>query len=147
MPDIVLRTTLIAGFPGESDEQFIELLDFVKWAQFDALGCFKYYPESGTDAAQMPNQVNEKVKQQRIDELMLTQQKIAFTKNKNRIGSTLICLVDDIDNEGNGSGRFYGQAPDIDSICIINNCSAKPGEFINTKVIGTKDYDLLVEQI
>lgn len=147
MPDVVLRTTMIVGFPGETDQQFTELLDFVKWAQFDALGCFKFYPESGTAAAQLPDQISETVKQQRIEELMLTQQKIAFTKNKNRIGSQLTCLVDDIDNEGKGRGRFYGQAPDIDSVCIIKKCSAKPGEYINAKVIDTKDYDLLVEQI
>ena len=146
MPDVVLRTTLIIGFPGETDRQFSELLDFIKWAEFDALGCFKFYPESGTGAAEMPAQVPEKVKQQRLEELMLTQQKIAFAKNKNRIGSRLTCLVDSVDSEGLGRGRFYGQAPDIDSVCIIKNCSAKPGEFINTKVVGTKNYDLLVEQ-
>ena len=147
MSDIALRTTLIIGFPGETDRQFNELLNFVKWAEFDALGCFKFYPESGTGAAEMPAQVPEKVKQQRLEELMLTQQKIAFAKNKNRIGSKLTCLVDSVDSEGLGRGRFYGQAPDIDSVCIIKNCSAKPGEFINTKVVGTEDYDLLVEQI
>ena len=147
MPDIILRTTVIVGFPGESDQQFAELLDFIKWAKFDALGCFSFYPESGTTAAQMPDQVTEKVKQQRLEELMLTQQEIAFTKNKNRIGSQLTCLVDNIDSENEGRGRYYGQAPDIDSICIIKKCSARPGEFINTKVIGTKDYDLIVEQI
>ena len=147
MPDIILRTTLIIGFPGESDQQFAELLDFIKWAQFDALGSFTFYAESGTAAAQMPDQVSEKVKQQRLDELMLAQQKIAFTKNKNRIGSNLICLVDSIESENEGHGRFYGQAPDIDSVCIIKKCSARPGEFINTKVVGTKNYDLLVESI
>ncbi len=154
MPDIVMRTTLIVGFPGESSQQFVELLEFVKWAEFDALGCFKFYAESGTAAAQMPGQVPEKVKQQRLEELMLTQQKIAFAKNNNRIGSKLTCLVDSVDGEDGGRGRFYGQAPDIDSVCIIKSrglptekCSAKPGEFINTKVVGTKDYDLLVEQI
>ena len=147
MPDIALRTTIIVGFPGESDRHFAELLDFVKWAQFDALGCFKFYAESGTVAAQMPGQVPEKVKQKRLEELMLTQQKIAFAKNKNRIGSKLTCLVDSIDSKGLGRGRFYAQAPHIDSLCIIKKCSAKPGEFINTKVVGTKDYDLLVEQI
>jgi ribosomal protein S12 methylthiotransferase len=147
MPDIILRTTVIVGFPGETNQQFTELLDFIKWAQFDALGCFSFYPESGTAAAQMPDQVTEKVKQQRLEELMLTQQEIAFTKNKNRIGSQLTCLIDAVDNEYEGRGRFYGQAPDIDSICIIKKCSAEPGEFINTKVIGTKDYDLIVEQI
>ena len=147
MPDIALRTTVIVGFPGESDRHFAELLDFVKWAQFDALGCFKFYAESGTVAAQMPGQVTEKVKQQRLEELMLSQQKIAFAKNKNRIGSKLTCLVDSVDSNRPSRGRFYGQAPDIDSLCIIKKCSAKPGEFINTKVVGTKDYDLLVEQI
>ncbi|MHC4633089.1 MAG: hypothetical protein ACYS9C_17740 [Planctomycetota bacterium] len=72
---------------------------------------------------------------------------IAFAKNKNRIGSKLTCLVDSVDSEGLAPGRFYGQAPDIDSVCIIKNCSAKPGQFINTKVVDTKDYDLIVEQI
>ncbi len=171
IPDVVLRTTLIIGFPGETDRQFNELLGFIEWAEFDALGCFKFYPESGTAAAEMPAQIPEKVKQQRLDELMLTQQKIAFAKNKKRIGSKLTCLVDSVDpvrskprktnenlrantptsngvdNEGTGRGRFYGQAPDIDSICIIKNCSARPGQFIDTKVVGTKDYDLIVKQI
>jgi len=147
MPDIVLRTTMIVGFPGETDRQFEELLEFVKWAKFDALGCFKFYPESGTAAAELPGQVPDEIKQQRLDELMLTQQKIAFAKNKKRIGSNLTCLVDSVDTEGFGQGRYYGQAPDIDSICIIKNCSAEPGQFISTKVIGTQDYDLLVEQI
>jgi len=147
MPDIVLRTTLIVGFPGENDQEFVELLDFVEWAEFDALGCFKFYAESGTTAAKMPGQVPEEVKQQRLEELMLTQQKIAFAKNINRIGSKLTCLVDSVDSNRLRQGRFYGQAPHIDSLCIIKKRSAKPGEFINTKVVGTKDYDLIVEQI
>jgi len=147
MHDITLRTTLIVGFPGETERQFEELLDFVKWARFDALGCFKFYPESGTSAAKLPDQVPDQVKQQRFDELMLTQQKIAFSTNKERIGSNLTCLVDSVDSEGLGRGRFYGQAPDIDSVCIIKHCSAKPGQLISTKVIDTQDYDLLVEEI
>jgi len=147
IPDIVLRTTVIVGFPGETDRQFDQLLEFIKWARFDALGCFKFYPESGTDAAKMPNQVPEQIKQQRFDEALLTQQKIAFAKNKDRIGSTLTCLVDSVDNKGTGRGRFYGQAPDIDSVCIIENCTAAPGSFANTKVINSKNYDLLVRQI
>ncbi len=153
MPDIVLRTTMIVGFPGETDRQFSELLDFVKWAQFDALGCFKFYPEAETAAADMPNQVPEKIKKQRLEELMLCQQEIAFTKNQSRIGSELVCLVDSVDNDGSAKGRFFGQAPDIDSLCIIKinnmrrNIPVKPGQFIQTKVIGTKDYDLIVERI
>jgi len=147
IPDIVLRTTLIVGFPGETDRQFDELLEFVKWADFDALGCFKFYPESGTAAAEMPAQIPDHVKQQRLKELMLTQQKIAFAKNKKRIGSTLTCLVDSADARSMRKGRYYGQAPDIDSFCIIENCSATPGQFVDAKVTGTKDYDLLVQQI
>jgi ribosomal protein S12 methylthiotransferase len=147
MPDIALRTTIIVGFPGESDKQFDELLDFINWAEFDALGSFMFYAESGTPAAEMPDQVSDKVKEQHLDELMLTQQKIAFAKNKNRIGENLTCLVDYVNGKSSGRGRFYGQAPDIDSVCIIKQCTAKSGHFINAKVIGTKDYDLLIEQI
>ena len=147
MPDIVLRTTLMVGFPGETGRQFAELLDFVRWAQFDALGCFPFYPESGTAAADMPAQVPGEVKQQRLDELMLVQQEIAFAKNQSRIGGKLTCLVDSVDNDELCRGRFYGQAPDIDSLCIIENCSAQPGQFIDVKVVASQDYDLLVEQI
>jgi ribosomal protein S12 methylthiotransferase len=147
MPDIVLRTTLIVGLPGETDEQFIELLDFVKWAKFDALGCFKFYPESGTAAADMPQQVPDEIKQQRVEKLMLTQQKIAFSKNKNKISSELICLIDTVDKKDTGRGRYFGQAPEIDSVCMIKNCSAKPGELLETRVVGTKGYDLLVRKI
>jgi ribosomal protein S12 methylthiotransferase len=147
IPDAVLRTTLIVGFPGETDRQFNELLDFVKSTEFDALGAFKYYPESGTVAAGMPGQVPDKIKRQRLKELMLTQQKISFARNKNRIGSELTCIVDSAKMKSAARGRFYGQAPDIDSICLVKNCSANPGQFIETKVIDTKDYDLVVEQI
>lgn len=147
MPDIMLRTTLMVGFPGETDREFAELLDFVRWAQFDALGCFQFYPESGTAAAEMPAQVADKLKKQRLEELMLTQQEIAFARNKSRIGSELRCLVDSVDSDGLGCGRFYGQAPDIDSVCIIEGCSAAPGQFVNAKVVDTQDYDLRVEQV
>jgi len=152
MPDIVLRTTLIVGFPGETEQKFDELLDFVKWAEFDALGCFPFYPEAGTPATDMPNQIPDRIKQQRFEQLMLAQQRIAFAKNKTKIGSELLCLVDSAadltrGDKRIGSGRFYGQAPEIDGICIIENCSSKQGEFINSRVVGTKDYDLLVQQI
>jgi ribosomal protein S12 methylthiotransferase len=153
IPDIVLRTTMIVGFPGETDRQFEELLDFVRWAKFDALGCFKFYPEAGTDAANMPDQVPDDIKRQRFDELMRCQQEIAFAKNQSRIGSEIICLVDSVDNKFLSKGRFYGQAPDIDSLCLIKtgnrhkNRPPRPGQFIRTKVVDTSDYDLIVEQI
>jgi ribosomal protein S12 methylthiotransferase len=142
--DVVLRTTLIVGFPGETDRQFNELIEFVKWAEFDALGCFTFFPEVGTSAAKMPNQVPKKIKQQRLEELMLTQQQIAFAKNKSRLGTRVTCLVDSVDDQRTGRGRFYGQAPDIDSICIIKNCSAGPGQFVDAKVVGSENYDLIV---
>ncbi len=146
LPDAVLRTTLIVGLPGETEKEFQELLDFIKWAGFDCLGCFKYYAEAGTAAAQMPGQVPEKIKDQRAQQLMLTQQQIAFDINKYRMGTELTCLLDSV-QKGIGTGRFYGQAPEIDSTCIIKNCTAKPGAFVKAKVIGTKDYDLILRQI
>jgi ribosomal protein S12 methylthiotransferase len=147
IPDVILRTTLILGFPSETDEQFEELLDFVKWAQFDALGCFPYYQEDGTDAAKMNNQIPEQVKNERVEKLMLAQQQIAFDRNSKRIGTELICLVDSIDTRSIAIGRFYGQAPEVDSVCRIKRCSAKPGDFIKVKVVDFEGYDLVVEQI
>jgi ribosomal protein S12 methylthiotransferase len=147
IPDIALRTTVIVGFPGETDAQFEEVLKFVEWAEFDALGCFKFYPERGTPAAGMPGQIPEAVKEQRVEQLMLAQQRIAFAANKARLGSRLRCLADSVDSAGMGRGRFYGQAPEIDSACIIRNCSVGPGQFVETRVVGTEDYDLIVEQI
>jgi len=147
IPDIILRTTLIAGFPGETDSEFAELLDFIKWARFDALGCFKFYPESGTIAAQLSDQVPDRLKSRRLDQLMRAQQDIAFAKNEDRIGTELTCLVDSVDKNGITQARFYGQAPEVDSVTIIENCSARPGRFVKVRVIGMKDYDLLAEQV
>jgi ribosomal protein S12 methylthiotransferase len=147
IPDIVLRTTFIVGLPGETDEQFRQLLQFVNWARFDAMGAFKYSPEPGTEAAGMPDQVPDDVKEDRLNELMLAQQEIVFEKNKKRKGSKFKCLVDSKMSNNKAVGRYFGQALDIDSICIINKCSAQPGQFIDAKVINTKDYDFIVEQI
>lgn len=155
LPRCVLRTTLIVGFPGETDDQFNELLDFVRWARFDNLGCFTFYPEKGTPAAKLPHQIPDRVKQHRLDLLMLTQQKIAFEKNKARIGDTPTCLIDKTEKDHTVTGRFFGQAPQIDPLCIIENCSAcpersrraVPGSFVKVKVTGAKNYDLLCKQI
>ena len=157
MSDIVLRTTVIVGFPGETQGDFDELMEFVRGARFDALGAFTYFPEAGTPAAEMPDQVADEVKQARLEELMLAQQEIAFARNKERLCSRLTCLVDSRDAGpqpgGNrrtrpmGRGRFYGQAPDIDSVCIIQRCSGRPGQFVDVEVVGSRDYDLLVRQL
>lgn len=146
MSDVVLRTTVITGYPGESEEVFEELLEFVRWARFDALGCFSFYAEAGTAAAELEGQVDEEIKTSRVERLMLAQQEIAFGRVKERRGEELLCLVDDV-LEGRGIGRFYGQAPHIDSVCHINNCKGQTGEFIRTKVVGSENYDLIVEQI
>jgi len=146
-PGIVLRTTVIVGFPGETEAEFNELLEFIRWARFDALGCFTYYREAGTDAAMMDGQLPDEVKRQRREELMLAQQKIAFEKNAGRIGAELACLVDSVDTQGRLLGRFYGQAPDIDGLCIIKNGSAAAGSFVQVRVTDVQGYDLVVEQI
>ena len=146
IPDVVLRTTLIVGFPGETDAQFAELLEFVKWAQFDALGCFPFFPELGTPAADLPGQVPDEVKDRRVDELMGLQQQIIFDKMDLRIGDTLTVLVDEV-HDDHAIGRYYGQAPHIDSVCIIENCTAHTGRFVNTTITGGDGYDFLVKQI
>ena len=146
MSDVVLRTTVIAGLPGESEKHFQELLEFIKWARFDALGCFTYYPEPGTAAAEMPDQVPEEVKVQRADAIMLAQQQIAFEKAENMNGKTIDCLIDAMDGE-TGVGRHFGQAPEIDSVCIVEGCNAKTGDMIKIEVTGSDGYDLLAKQI
>ena len=146
MPDVAIRTTVIVGFPGETEEQFEELLEFIKWAKFDALGCFTYYKEEGTTSALMSCQVTKKIKEKRMEKLMLAQQKIAFAKNREKIGTELLCLIDENDGDKSAQGRFYAQAPHIDILCIIPNCTSTAGEFINAKVTGTKNYDLILEQ-
>ncbi len=149
IPDIVLRTTVIVGFPGETEEQFNELLEFVGWARFDALGCFKFYPESGTKAAEMPNQIPDDIKKRRVEQIMMRQQKIVFSKNQNRIGGEITCLIDSVESKHNASGRFYGQAPDIDSICFIKSkvkkAKLQPGQFVDVKIVDFHDYDLITE--
>ena len=146
MSDVVLRTTIITGFPGETEEDFDELMEFIEWAKFDALGCFPFYPEAGTVAAELDGQMPYRIKQDRADRLMAAQQKIAFEKNQQRIGKTITCLIDDKDEEGNALGRYYGQAPDIDSVCLVQKCNAQIGEFANVKVTDVQDYDLIVEE-
>ena len=147
MPDVVLRTTVMVGFPGETDADFAELLEFVRWAQFDALGCFTFSAEEGTPAADLPGQVPREVQDARSHELMLAQQEIAFSRARSRVGSELVCLIDETDMGGRSRGRYYGQAPEIDSVCHIRRSHAKAGSFVKVRVTDTQDYDLLAEAI
>lgn len=147
IPDVVLRTTVIVGFPGETEKQFAELVEFAKWARFDALGCFTFWPEQGTKAAELPGRIPHEIKEDRQEQLMFVQQQIAFEKNKARQGQIIECLIDENGSDGQALGRFYGQAPHIDSICLVDNCTDPPGSFIKAKITGFKDYDLLAEKI
>lgn len=141
---IILRTTMIVGFPGETDAQFETLLSFVKEARFDRLGAFTYSAEEGTAAASMPDQIDEEVKNARLDQLMMLQQSIAMEINQARVGTTCEVLVDGFDEE---EGRFYGrsllEAPESDG-CIWLEAGRKlvPGEYVNVKITGADAYDL-----
>jgi ribosomal protein S12 methylthiotransferase len=144
IPDVVLRTTIIVGFPGETAEQFAELADFVKAVRFDALGCFAFCAEDGTKAAGLPNQIDEKTKDTRREKIMLIQQRVAFEKNAAMKGKIIECLIDQNDGANPAVGRYFGQGPGIDSVCLVKNCKADVGSFIKAKVIGSKDYDLIL---
>ena len=141
---ILVRTTMIVGFPGETDEQFQTLLDFVKEARFDRLGAFTYSAEEGTPAAKMGDQIDEEIKQQRLDQLMMLQQSISMEINQSRIGTTCEVLVDGFDDE---QGRFYGrsilEAPESDG-CIWLGADREltPGEYVQVKLTGADAYDL-----
>ncbi len=146
MPDVVLRTTIIVGYPGETEAEFEELLEFVRRAKFDALGCFPFYAESGTPAVELPDQVPQDIKLQRVDRLMRTQQEMLFAKMNARIGDELTVLVDETGPDG-AIGRYYGQAAHIDSVCLIRACDDPPGTFIKTRITGRDGYDFTVEKI
>jgi ribosomal protein S12 methylthiotransferase len=140
---MVIRTTFIVGFPGETNEEFQELLAFVKEAKFEAMGVFEYSQEEGTPAASMRGPIPASVKARRARQIMLAQQKIAFAANAAVVGSPITVLADGLDAQGRGVGRYYGQAPDIDSLCILDY-PRPAGEFVAGTVAGWDGYDLEV---
>ena len=144
--NLVIRTTFIVGFPGEGKAEFDELLQFVRDFRFDALGVFGFSPEEGTPAARMADQVDEKEKGCRIEEIMLTQQEIARESNSKMIGEDVELLVDGPDEEGRCVGRYFGQAPEIDSVCYLPEPQSA-GEFVRCKVIAADEYDLIVKPL
>ena len=144
---ILLRTTMIVGFPGETDEQFETLLNFVKEARFERLGAFTYSPEEGTPGAEMDGQIDEEVKITRLDQLMMLQQAISMDTNEARIGATCEVLVDGFD-EGRPYGRSILEAPESDG-CIWLEADRElvPGEYVQAKITGADAYDLFAEVI
>ena len=149
LPGIVLRTSLITGFPGETEDQFQELLDFVREAEFDRLGAFSYSPEEGTPAARMKDQIPEEVKKDRYDRLMSLQSGISLKKNRARIGETDQVLITDINEEGMALGRSRLEAPETDGEILIFCGNRKPqiGSFVNVRITDADIYDLKGELI
>ena len=140
---ILVRTTMIVGFPGETDAQFQTLLDFVREAKFERLGAFTYSAEEGTPAARMPDQIPEEVKNARLDQLMMLQQAISMDFNESRVGTTCEVLVEGFDEE---TGRFYGrsilEAPESDGCIWLEDADLTPGEYISVAITGAEAYDL-----
>ena len=149
IPDIILRTTLISGFPGESNEHFNETLDFVKKMKFERLGVFPYSAEEGTVAATLVEQVDEEVKQDRRDAIMSLQQGISSDFLKKQVGKTLRVLIEGkIADEDAYIGRSYMDAPGVDG-CIFVQYSGEllSGDFVDVKITGSSEYDLIGELI
>ncbi len=146
LPGICLRTTMIVGFPGETERQFQELLEFIRDQRFEALGAFAYSPEPGTPAAEMPDPVPEATKAARLEAIMKAQQEISQAGNAARVGTELDVLVDGIDADGYCFGRHAGQAPDIDGICYLSE-HLPPGRLVRARVVQAGDYDLVVEPV
>lgn len=148
--DITLRTTFIAGFPGETDEQFEELAQFVKDFKFDRLGCFAYSEEEGTKAATMENQVPEKVRQQRADIIMQEQMNIMIADNDTKLGKEITVLLEGADKHAECYfGRSEADAPDIDGKIFFTseNKNHTMGDFVKVKITDVCDYDLVGEEI
>jgi ribosomal protein S12 methylthiotransferase len=145
IPSVSIRTTLIAGFPGETDAEFEELVDFVGDFKFDALGVFPYSLEPETPAGRMKEQIPADVKQERVDALMRVQQKVAFKLADQKVGTSFEVLVDEAREGGMVAARHQGQAPGVDSLTMVKSKEASPGEFINVRCVSRKGYDLIAQ--
>uniref|UniRef100_UPI004056A494 30S ribosomal protein S12 methylthiotransferase RimO n=1 Tax=Acetatifactor sp. TaxID=1872090 RepID=UPI004056A494 len=147
IPDICLRTTLISGFPGETQEDFEELYNFVDEMEFDRLGVFAYSQEEDTPAAIMPGQVDEEVKEARRDELMELQQEIAFEKAEDMVGRVLTVMIEGkVADEDAYVARTYKDAPNVDGYLFVNTTATlMTGDFVKVQVIGSNEYDLIGE--
>ena len=146
IPDICLRTTLITGFPGETEEDFQDVLSFISEERFDRLGVFPYSQEEGTPAASMENQIPESVKNKRLSRIMELQQEIAFQKTEEQRGRILKALITGYDEEeGRVILRSYMDSPEIDSFIFVKGPERVSGDFVRVKVVDTEGYDLIGE--
>lgn len=149
MPDICIRTTIITGFPGETEEEFAEVCEFVEKMRFDKLGVFTYSPEEGTPAAEMDNQIDEEVKEERKNYIMEIQKRISAEKCEEMIGKTIKVITDGkIPEEGVYCGRSYKDAPDIDGLVFFKaDYEIMSGDFADVKINEASDYDLIGEAV
>ena len=149
IPDIVLRTTLIAGFPGETQEQHEELIEFVDEMEFERLGVFAYSPEENTPAASMPDQIPEEIKEERRDAILELQQEIAFDKAADMVGRTLYAMIEGkVADEPAYVARTYADSPDIDGYVFANTGEMlMSGDFVKVKITGSAEYDLIGELV
>lgn len=147
IPDIVLRTSLITGFPGETQEDHEELMEFVDEMEFDRLGVFTYSPEEGTPAESMEGQVPEEVKEERRDEIMSLQQEISLEKGNERIGQELLVMIEGkVSGESAYIGRTYADAPKVDGYLFVQTGELLvTGDFARVRVTGALEYDLIGE--
>jgi ribosomal protein S12 methylthiotransferase len=154
MPEIALRTTFIVGYPGETDDEFSELLAFVREMAFDHVGCFTYSPQSESPAAHAPGQVPERVKRRRQRQLMEVAQQVSIIRNRAMVGREIDVLVESEQapsDQGGGdagfvAGRSYRDAPEVDGLVLLQG-TAPPGEFVRARVTQALAYDLVAEPI
>jgi ribosomal protein S12 methylthiotransferase len=147
VPDLTLRSTFIVGFPGETEDDFQQLLDFLQEAQLDRVGCFQYSPVEGAKANELPDHVPDEIKQERYDRFMQLQQKISAERLQKKIGRTLEVLIDEVDEEG-AIGRSHADAPEIDGAVYLNgDTSLKPGDLVKVRIQEADEYDLWGERI
>jgi ribosomal protein S12 methylthiotransferase len=145
IPGLVLRTTFLVGFPGETAEEFEELREFVAGARFERMGVFTYSFEADTPSAKLPGHLPDEVKSERRDQLMATQQPIAFAFNRAMVGKTLDVLIDGPAPGGEGVwiGRTYADAPDVDGVVIVDGEDVEPGDLVACAIVGADGYDLI----
>lgn len=141
-PDLVIRSTFIVGFPGETEDEFEELLEFLREAQLDRVGCFKYSPVEGATANQLPNHISETVKEQRLQRFMQVQSEISAKRLQQRIGNEYFVTIDEVTSEG-AVARSFGEAPEIDGVIHINDVhDLTPGQRLWVEVIHADEHDM-----
>ncbi|MGR2661574.1 MULTISPECIES: 30S ribosomal protein S12 methylthiotransferase RimO [Chromobacterium] len=147
-PELVIRSTFIVGFPGETEEDFEELLTFIREAELDRVGCFTYSPVEGATANDLPNPVPEEVKEARKERFMAVQEEISARRLERRVGQTMQVLVDEIDDEGTAICRSYADAPEIDGLVFVEDAAdMRAGEFYSVKIVDCSEHDLWGERL